>query len=425
MDFEARKAARVNSDLFSRRRLALNFSQRIETLEFKTTIVAKQLMKSGHLKNERRILIAALNARALAAGTPHRSFGSRVPSFESRVLNFLGRYDKCSTGESIYHLRFTIYGLVRWATTILTNGKRPRPHILFGAVASRYYNGVQQFTPPSQGKNMKFLQAFGLILICFSTVVVAQRAPNGPLRRAQIKDAESLLSQQGFWTGLIDGVFDAGTRSALIAFQKWHGRDATGELTTEELEAIRTSASPRAREFGYEHVEVDLDRQVLMLVSEDGGTKVLPVSTGNNTMFVDEGQESIAYTPRGRFLVYYKEAGWKSGSLGRTYYANFISGGVAIHGSRNIPNEPASHGCIRVPMFAAREVSKLLKLGTIVLVYDKVSFVSAKDWVKNPKLKETALANMVADDADYVIDTVTTKTKSSAAKKPRPRMIRA
>ena len=34
-----------------------------------------------------------------------------------------------------------------------------------------------------------------------------------------------------------------------------------------------------------------------------------------------------------------------------------------------------------------------LKLGTIVLVYDKVSFVSAKAWVENPKLKEAALAN--------------------------------
>src|ERR1051325_10160481 len=129
MNFVAWKTARVNSDFFSRRRLALKLAQRIETLELKTAIVAKQLVKSGHLKNERRILIAALNARALAAGTPHRSFGSRVPSFESRVLYFLGRYDKCSTGESIYHLRFTIYRLVRWATTILTNAKRPRPHI--------------------------------------------------------------------------------------------------------------------------------------------------------------------------------------------------------------------------------------------------------------------------------------------------------
>jgi hypothetical protein len=32
--------------------------------------------------------------------------------------------------------------------------------------------------------------------------------------------------------------------------------------------------------------------------------------------------------------------------------------------------------------------------GTIILVYDKVSFVSAESWVENPKLKEAALANI-------------------------------
>ena len=139
---------------------------------------------------------------------------------------------------------------------------------------------------------------------------------------------------------------------------------------------------------------------------------------------MDEGQESIAYTPRGRFLVYAKDIGWKTGSLGSTYYANFISGGVAIHGSRNVPNEPTSHGCIRIPIFAAREVSKLLKIGTIVLVYDKVSFVSAKDWVKNPKLKEAALAKVATDD-DYLVDSTPPKPKSLVTRKPRSKFIRA
>jgi hypothetical protein len=256
-------------------------------------------------------------------------------------------------------------------------------------------------------------------------VVFAQRSPATSLTRAQNREAEQGLSELGYWTGPIDGTFDAGSRSALIAFQKWQGLEASGELTIDELEAIRTGAVPRAREIGYEHVEVDLDRQVLLLVKEDGSVRVLPVSTGNNTTFVDEGQQSIAYTPRGRFLVYAKDIGWKTGSLGSTYYANFISGGVAIHGSRNVPNEPASHGCIRIPMFAAREVSKLLKLGTIVLVYDKVSFVSAKDWVRNPKLKEAALANISLDEDDFVIDASAPKFRPLGTRRRRPKLIRA
>jgi len=265
-----------------------------------------------------------------------------------------------------------------------------------------------------------------VVAACLLTVLTAANVLAQPQRpnKSQIKEAEQQLSDLGYWTGPIDGLFDAGTKSALIAFQKWNAREVTGQLTVEEFAAIRNSAAPRARELGYQHVEVDLDRQVLMLVREEGDVKVLPVSTGNNQTFVDEGQESIAYTPRGRFLVYYKEAGWKSGSLGSTYYANFISGGVAIHGSRNVPNAPASHGCIRIPMFAAREVSRLLKLGTIVLVYDRISFVSARDWAKNPKLKEAALANIAADD-DYVLDTPTAKSKSLNVRKPRPKLVRS
>jgi hypothetical protein len=72
------------------------------------------------------------------------------------------------------------------------------------------------------------------------------------------------------------------------------------------------------------------------------------------------------------------------------YYPNYISGGIAIHGSRSVPVRPATHGCIRIPMHAAREASKLLKLQTIVLVYDKVSFVSGRPWAENPKLKQAA-----------------------------------
>jgi hypothetical protein len=227
----------------------------------------------------------------------------------------------------------------------------------------------------------------------------------------------------GYWTGAVDGVLDTATRSALIAFQKWEGRAVTGELTLDELEAIQTSAAPKPRELGYEHVEVDLDRQVLLLINDEGGVRVVPVSTGSGKEFVDAGQTSISYTPRGRFLVYEKEIGWKSGPLGSTYYANFISGGVAIHGSRNVPNSPASHGCIRIPMFAAREVSKLLRVGTIVLVYDKVSFVSAKDWAENPKLKHAALLSSTANAYEYADET---KTRPRyVASKARSKIIRA
>ena len=240
---------------------------------------------------------------------------------------------------------------------------------------------------------MKAIVTICFLLISLQVISGAPQRKRASLTRAEIIEAERRLTELGYWAGPVDGRLDEGTASALIAFQKWEGREITGKLTIQELEAIRNGVAPTPRDLGYEHVEVDVDRQVLMLVNEQGAVRVLPVSTGNNKSFMDQGQMSVAYTPRGRFVVYDKTYGWENGDLGSVYYANYISGGVAIHGYLTVPATPASHGCIRIPMFAAREVSRLLPVGTIVLVYDKVSFVSAKDWIKNPKLKDAALAN--------------------------------
>ena len=74
------------------------------------------------------------------------------------------------------------------------------------------------------------------------------------------------LSELGYWTGAIDGVFDPATRFALIAFQKWEGRSVTGKLTIARLKrcAVRHLRQSKRRH-GYEHVEVDIDRQVLIV----------------------------------------------------------------------------------------------------------------------------------------------------------------
>lgn len=242
---------------------------------------------------------------------------------------------------------------------------------------------------------MKLLVTLCLLLIVMSPGFARQNRKRAVSpARAEIREAERLLADLGYWTGPVDGVFDPATRFALIAFQKWERRPITGAVTRAELEAIRNAEKPAPRDGDYEHVEVDVDRQVMLMIDGQGGVRVLPVATGTDKPFVYGGQTSIAYTPRGRFVVYEKGTGWEDNSLGM-YYPNYISGGIAIHGSRSVPAQPASHGCIRIPMYAAAQVSKRVPLGTIVLVYDKVSFVSGKSWVENPKLKEAALSNSV------------------------------
>ena len=260
---------------------------------------------------------------------------------------------------------------------------------------------------------MNFFLTICLLMISASSTVSAQESKAQPasLTREQTREAERRLFDLGYWTGAVDGLLDQATRSALIAFQKWERRPVTGQLTISELEAIRTGTLPKAREPGYAHVEVDLDRQVLLTVDANDGVRVLPLSSGSGKPFLDEGQMSLAYTPRGRFVVYDKTVGWEKPPFQSMYYPNYISGGVAIHGYRSVPTKPASHGCIRIPIFAARELSQLMELGTIVLVYDQVSFVSGKPWAENPQLKQAALLN--SQSTDYI--------DAPEGTKPRPR----
>jgi hypothetical protein len=192
------------------------------------------------------------------------------------------------------------------------------------------------------------------------------------LARPELKQADARLAEMGYGTG----------HGALIAFQKYEGRKVTGRLDREEFDAIMSSSAPQAKDSGYKHVEIDLDRQILLLTDDSGAVaKILPVSTGSEKHYSEKGMSGLAYTPRGRFRIYAKIAGWRKSPLGLLYYPNYFSDGLAIHGNPSVPQTPQSHGCIRVSMSAAVEVYKQLPVGTIVLIYDKQSFVSAKDWI--------------------------------------------
>jgi len=217
-----------------------------------------------------------------------------------------------------------------------------------------------------------------------STAIAKVQKPKGrsphtrtpALDRAELKQAEARLAEMGYGTGHI----------ALIAFQKYEGRKATGQLNRDEFDAIMNASAPQAKDSGYKHVEVDLDRQVLLLTDDTGAVaKIIPVSTGSEKHYSEKGMSGLAYTPRGRFKVYAKIAGWRKSPLGLLYYPNYFSDGLAIHGNPSVPQTPQSHGCIRVPMSAAVDVYKQLPVGTIVLIYDKQSFVSAKDWAAADK----------------------------------------
>ena len=67
--------------------------------------------------------------------------------------------------------------------------------------------------------------------------------------------------------------------------------------------------------------------------------------------------------------MYYKVKGWKKSVLGELYDPLYVVGGVAIHGAQSVPATPASHGCIRIPLFISDELFKATPVGTPVVIY--------------------------------------------------------
>jgi lipoprotein-anchoring transpeptidase ErfK/SrfK len=150
------------------------------------------------------------------------------------------------------------------------------------------------------------------------------------------------------------------------ADQTSSNRPEAGEVTAAlSGETINTSGVAQ-----YPRIDVDLSRQILSVIDESGRvTKILPISSGSGGWFVSEGERRRAITPTGRFKVYRKIPGWHKSPLGLMYYPVYVVGGVAIHGSPYVPRRPASHGCIRIPMYAAKAFYDATAIGTVVLVH--------------------------------------------------------
>lgn len=229
-------------------------------------------------------------------------------------------------------------------------------------------------------KHLAVVFLLALVLSPIESIAVPQRKRivNRPVTRAEVKKAETRLKELGY--------------PSISMFQKWHDLKVMGRITRHDFNAIMDAQPPQPRDPGYAHVEVDVDRQILLLIDNEGAVqKMLAVSTGSNKHYNEKGIRGLAYTPRGRFRIYSKIEGWRKSPLGLLYYPNYFSDGLAIHGNPSVPRTPESHGCVRIPMSSAAEMSKLLPVGTIVLIYDSESFVSAKEWAEADKLKQEAV----------------------------------
>ena len=148
---------------------------------------------------------------------------------------------------------------------------------------------------------------------------------------------------------------------SLYAFQKVQGLARTGFADTATWRAIAHPrlARPRYSSPG-DHLEVDKGHQVLYVVRGGAVALIVPVSTAGIAGY---------FTPVGRFAIYRKVTGFDPSPLGTLFDPMYFTGGYAIHGNPSVPPYPASHGCVRVPMWIAPYLYSTNPYGETVYVY--------------------------------------------------------
>lgn len=209
-----------------------------------------------------------------------------------------------------------------------------------------------------------------------TTTTIPPAAADGTLEAGEDGDEVRLLQARltdlGFWLGTPDGGYGQLTRQAVMAFQKANGLSRDGVAGPATLAALETATRPAPADPSGTHVEIDLDRQILLVVQDGHVQWVLNTSTGNGEAYAAPGGgTAVASTPRGSFTVEREIDGLRHAPLGTLYRPKYFSGGIAIHGAGSIPARPASHGCARVTNAAMDLLwsSGVTAIGSSVVVY--------------------------------------------------------
>jgi hypothetical protein len=179
------------------------------------------------------------------------------------------------------------------------------------------------------------------------------------------------LSALGYWLGTPDGTFGDATEQAVYALQKAAGIGRDGTVGPVTAAALDRGVVPKPRSTSGYVIEVDLEDDLLMLVTNGRLDYVLNTSTGGGYTYTDDGVTAIADTPTGLFQIYQQVDGMVVDYLGQLWRPKFFDDGFAIHGDSYVPPYPVSHGCVRVSDEAIDWIwsEDLAPIGTAVWVY--------------------------------------------------------
>ena len=165
------------------------------------------------------------------------------------------------------------------------------------------------------------------------------------------------LQRLGFATP-VTGRFDGLTANAVNAFRKTNRMGGGGYASPGVYAMLlrRQGAFKLRHRRPRKHVEFDWSRQVLVLADRGRPYRVYHTSSG----------APATPTVFGTYRFYLKTPG--TNAKGMVHSSYFIRG-YAIHGYASVPNFPASHGCLRVPIPHAASIFRWIDIGDTIYSY--------------------------------------------------------
>jgi lipoprotein-anchoring transpeptidase ErfK/SrfK len=178
---------------------------------------------------------------------------------------------------------------------------------------------------------------------------------------ADVRAVSRKLAQLKFRVPGVSATYSWALYDAVIAFQKAYRLPRSGVIGIQTWRMLARAQPLRPRYRGpAAHIEVDKTRQILLEVRNGQVSAVIPVSTG-----------ATGNTPEGRHHIRWKALAtttWLGPAIlyrTMTFYGNSF----AIHGFPSVPAYPASHGCVRIPIWVADWLYNRSPVGETVYVY--------------------------------------------------------
>lgn len=260
------------------------------------------------------------------------------------------------------------------------------------------------------------------------TCYTLSRTIKDGMKGADVRRLQQRLKDLHFDPGRIDGLYGGDTMMAVWAFQalvQKMTRDTLVDFVTPVLwDSMRgdVTITPRRQPGTPNHVEVYLPEQVMAVFKGQQLLLVTHISTGTGQKWceevtIDPGEEGNkgnvpikmgvcgeAITPGGIYYFYNRKLGLRESKLGTMWNPVYFNFGIAIHGAMMVPKEPASHGCVRIPIFVSNYFPALVQYNDRVYVFDGV---------KEPEDYGSIAPPWDKKDPNYTTTTSTSTTTST------------